>query len=388
MNQKVLKFGGSSFRRLEDYHSVCDILLSRLCTALDRLVVVVSAMHGHTDRLLSAARSLSPHFSGDASDSLLTTAETISASLLHIALQSRGIPATMLNASRLGILSDSNFTHATIRSIDSGPLRRALDKFQVVVVTGAQAVDDQHRITMLGRNSSDLTAVALAAALGLAECEIYSDVPGVYSADPYIIPTAKLLPNVSHGQIIEMARSGAKVIHFGAAVCAQRSQVRVICRATPNPGQVGTTIHPQSAPAAAVVLHEKASFFEFDSAQHCESAEVWLSSSGDPFVRMDLQHRPVLAITPGVLPVSDSLGGMQIPFRQLAGKALITVMRDTGELQRVLAEHSVTRALARKYHDQICAGPKSTEQISVGHLPANNGLDRSSDTGFLPWLNK
>jgi aspartate kinase len=292
----------------------------------------------------------------------------------------------MLNGYRVGIVSDSTFTNASIRCVDPTPLRQALDEFQVVVVTGAQAVDEHGRMTMLGRNSSDLTVVALAAALGLPQCEIYSDVPGVYSADPYIIPTARLLPEVSHAQLIEMARSGAKVIHFGAAVYAQRSQVRVVCRATPNPGEVGTTVHPRSAPAPAVVLHEKACFFEFDSAYHLRSAEEFLSSHGNPFVRVDLHDSAGLAVTPSVLPVGDSFSRLQIPFRQLHGKALITVMSKSGELQRVVAEHSITRALARKLHDQVCgeAGPK--DQLPPMDLQAKEALNRSSSTGLLPWL--
>src|SRR5258708_27352445 len=117
MSFNVLKFGGSSFRTLDDYHSVCEIIVRRLRPQSHRLVVVVSAMHGHTDRLLSAARSLSPSLSGEASDSLLTTGEFISASLLKIALETHGVRATTLNAYRLGILSDSSFTQATIRSV-------------------------------------------------------------------------------------------------------------------------------------------------------------------------------------------------------------------------------------------------------------------------------
>jgi aspartate kinase len=382
MNIHVLKFGGSSFRTLEDYHSVARILLSRLCTPVDRLVVVVSAMHGHTDRLLAAARRLTAQLAGDASDSLLTTGELVSASLLEIALQSRGVKATMLNGYRLGILSDSGFTNAKIRSIDDRPLRQALEGHQVVVVTGAQAVDECGRITMLGRNSSDLTAVALAAALEMPECEIYSDVAGVYTADPYLVPNARLLREISHGQLIEMARSGAKVMHFGAAVCAQHSQIRVICRATAEPDRIGTTISASGAQGSAVVLHEKACFLSFTTPDQRELVEARLSTRGIPLVPVDLQNQFLLVVTLGVLPINDLLEKMPFPIQHLAGKALITVIRNTGSPERTVANQSHARVISRKCHDDMYGESESMDEVSAALLRPNPALDVSD--GLVP----
>ena len=135
-------------------------------------------------------------------------------------------------------------------------------------------MDESGRVTMLGRNSSDLTAVALAGALNLEVCEIYSDVPGVYSADPYVFPNARLLTALPHRQLIEMSRSGAKVIHFGAAECAQRLGVQIHCRATAQPDGVGTIVAQDSRPVPAVVLNEKACFFEFDSSPSKEGTDA------------------------------------------------------------------------------------------------------------------
>src|SRR5687767_13055774 len=149
MNVRVLKFGGSSFRTLNDFPLVAEMLRKELHRSKSRLVVVVSAMHGDTDRLLRAGLSLNPSLSARARDALITMGELISAPLLRIALEALGVRATSLAGYQVGILSDSRFSQAGIRSIDSRPLRRALHEHQVVVVAGAQAVDRKGRITML-----------------------------------------------------------------------------------------------------------------------------------------------------------------------------------------------------------------------------------------------
>lgn len=391
MNPVVVKFGGSSFRKVESYRSVCEIITGRLRARRTRLVVVVSAMYGHTDRLLAAARSLSPEVSGEASDLLLTAGETISASLLKIALDQSGVRATVLNAYRLGILSDSNFTQAAIRSVDAAGLRRAMADSEVVVVTGAQAVDQEGRITMLGRNSSDLTAVALAGALGLEECEIYSDVPGVYSADPNLFQDARLLPRVPHWQIIEMSRCGAKVIHFGAAECARRLGVRIVCRATRRPEKIGTVIGGTHCSAPALILNEKAAFFEFDSAAGLEEAESRLSAWGAAAVRVQRAGAPMLAVTQGVLSVQEFLQGLSVSFRHIPGCALIARITDAGHVEKAVVEAAVARALANRYHDEICSslppvGVREDLFDNAGTLAGARAMVAARDASFEPDL--
>jgi aspartate kinase len=387
MSISVLKFGGSSFRRLEDYPSVCEILLSRLKVAPSRgLVVVVSAMYGHTDCLLSAGRSLSPRMSGEASDALLTTGECISAALLKIALEDRGVKTAVLNGYRLGILSDSTFTQAGIRSVDATAIHRALSDVKVVVVTGAQAVDSQGRITMLGRNSSDLTAVALAAELGQDDCEIYSDVPGVYSADPYLFPKARLLGQLPHSQLVEMARSGAKVIHFGAAETARRSRVRIVCRATAQADRIGTVVSHDSPAANAVVLNSRILFFEFNSPSDLSAAEGRLSEWGVVSLRVSNSCH-LLAVNQGVLSIDDFLCAIQIPFRQLNGHALLTVLRDSGEVERTMVNREEAQMRASHAHDELCGtashGPEQRmPELAKGAQPESNPFQPPP----FPWV--
>jgi aspartate kinase len=382
MNPNVLKFGGSSFRGLKDYRSVAELLIPRLRSASDRLVVVVSAMYSHTDQLLDAARSLSPQLSAEASDAFVTLGECMSASLLQIALQARGVLASAVNGYRLGILSDSDFTHAAIRGVDAGPLRQTLEDSQVAVVTGAQAIDERGRITMTGRNSSDLTAVALAAALDSQECEIYSDVPGVYSADPYIFPQAKLLPELSHCQLIEMSRSGAKVIHLGAAEYARRSHVRISCRATANPNRVGTVITPSASRSAVVVLHENASFFILDSPARGAATAEQLAARGTPSVCVDAPEGTVLVTGSSVLPVRDLLEAQALRFRQLSGKVLITVMHASGEVERTLTDAAHARRAAAAYHDRLYPRPHGAPETA----PGVQSFDDLSERGVLPCM--
>jgi aspartate kinase len=240
---------------------------------------------------------------------------------------------------------------------------------------------------MLGRNSSDLTAVALAGALNLEACEIYSDVPGVYSADPYVFPNARLLNTLPHSQLIEMSRSGAKVIHFGAAECAQRMQVQIHCRATAQPDGVGTIVARDSRTAPAVVLNEKACFFEFDSRHDLEMAEGRLSAWGVAAVRIDPDDSLVLAVTQGVLSVAEYLRTLSVTFRQIPHRGLITVMHESGDVERIVADQNVVRTLARQYHDQVCASHRSTpDRLPAAVLAGSGSVDAPTESDLLPWM--
>ena len=195
MNVQVMKFGGSSFRNAHDYLTVASYLRKR-SSAGDRVVLVVSAMSGTTGRLLALGEELACPMDPELQDGLLTTGETVSAVLAVQAARAVGLRATSLPAPQNGIRTDSDFGRARILETDPRPLRRALDRHDVVVVAGGQASEAHGRVTMMGRKSSDLTAVVLAATLGLGKCEIYSDVPGVYSFDPHREPAARLLERV------------------------------------------------------------------------------------------------------------------------------------------------------------------------------------------------
>ncbi|MEC3956376.1 hypothetical protein VMT65_25280 [Nocardia sp. CDC153] len=237
----VVKFGGSCFIDLDDYTAVAGYLAALVSAdgpSNRRAVAVVSAMSGTTGRLLEAARTLDPGLRAPAQDHILATGEMVSASFLRAALDARGCAATDLWAGQNGLGSDGQATRARIISMDPRPLLDALRAHRVVVVAGGQATDATGRVTMLGRNSSDLTAVAIAAMLGVDRCEIFSDVPGVFTADPHLVPAAQLMPELSYRQCAAMSLAGAKVLHHDSVRMAEAHGVRIECRAL-TPGDVG-----------------------------------------------------------------------------------------------------------------------------------------------------
>jgi aspartate kinase len=353
MPVRVLKFGGSSFRTLDDYRGVAALLLRLLEQGGRRLVVVVSAMYGETDRLLQAGVSLNAGMSGQARDALITTGEVISASLLRVAVESLGVGVVSLDGHQCGIRSDSEATKARISAVDPRPLRRALEAHRIVVVTGAQAVDASGWITMLGRNSSDLTAVAIAAALNAGTCEILSDVPGVYSGDPYIHPDARLLPRLSLDQLIDMSVSGAKVIHHGAAAYARRTGCRIICRATRAADVIGTIVDSDAPTAPAVVLHEHAHFFLYESAADADLARGRLEQRGTPAVVASHNNaHAVVCARADVVGEIETINGE--PVRKLQGHTMITTF-NAGRVRRQIARAGVARALAAGIHSRLCA---------------------------------
>jgi aspartate kinase len=379
---RVLKFGGSSFRELLSYSSVADLLVSRLAHDAEKVVVVVSAMYGHTDQLLKAGLSISTKLSGEAADSLATTGEMISASLLRIALEGRHVPTTMLNGFQLGILSDSNFTRAKIKLVDPKPLQAALETNRAVVVTGAQAVDPSGRLTMLGRNSSDLTAIALAATLGLADCEILSDVPGVYSTDPNVFDDAQLLPLISHRQLIEMSRSGAKVIHYGAAEYAARHDVQIICRATDDAQEAGTTVRRDAPFTNVIVINEKSTLVQFASVPAARAAELELTSLGVEVLWTECPEGPVLAFAAGVLNVAQHIQQNHPAGVTLQDHGLLTVVHEAGAIDRLIVPRANLRGLAKKYHTSFYGEEnRSGVSISGGTLIARMHMSTDGNKG-------
>jgi len=222
----VQKFGGTS---------VADATAMRLCArrvlearaAHDGVVVVVSAMGRTTDSLVALARAAHPDPPRRDLDLLLATGEQASAALMSMTLQALGAPAIALTGAQVGLSTDDLHTRARIGSIDTARLRAALDAGRVVVVAGFQGVSPGGDITTLGRGGSDLTAAALAAALGADACEIYTDVAGVYTADARLVPDARLLERVSYDQMLELASVGARVLHPRAVVCAKAHSVEL-----------------------------------------------------------------------------------------------------------------------------------------------------------------
>lgn len=208
----VQKYGGSSMGSLERIQHVARKVYSSCQT--QPIVVVVSAMQGETDRLLDLAKGLSEKPDGRELDALLASGEQASSALLAIALNDLGVKARCYNGAQVPILTDSVHTKATITHITTENILKDLKQGYVVVVAGFQGVDEQGHFTTLGRGGSDTSAVALAGALKARECQIYTDVAGVYTTDPRIVPQARLLSQITFEEMLEMASLGAKVLQI------------------------------------------------------------------------------------------------------------------------------------------------------------------------------
>lgn len=235
----IQKFGGSSVADVEKLRRVAARVKARRDEGW-RVVVVVSAMGDTTDELLSLAKKIAVDPPRRELDMLLTCGERISMALLSMALQEQGVGAISFTGSQSGIITDE--THAQARIIEVRPARieEALNQGKVVIVAGYQGVSRAKEITTLGRGGSDTSAVALAAALG-ADCEIYSDVDGIFSADPRLVPQAIKLEEISLGEMAELAAAGAKVLNAQAVELARTEGITIHARSTHGAG-TGTAI--------------------------------------------------------------------------------------------------------------------------------------------------
>jgi aspartate kinase len=237
----VQKYGGTSVGSIDRIKAVADRVI-RSRQQDDRVVVVVSAMAGETNRLFQLADQLSDSPNARETDVLVATGEQVSAALLAIRLQALGHPTVSFLAHQLKITTDSRHGAARIKSIECDRLTSALEAGNIVVVAGYQGVDAKGDITTLGRGASDLTAVALAAALKASVCEIYTDVDGVYTADPNICPKARRLDRISYDEMLEMAGLGAKVLQLRSVELARRYGVPLYVRSSFGEGSVGTWV--------------------------------------------------------------------------------------------------------------------------------------------------
>jgi aspartate kinase len=239
-NATVVKFGGTSVKNIGRIQHVCEIIQKELKNG--PVIVVVSAMGDTTDYLLKLAGQCAKNPDKRELDLLLSTGEQISITLVAMMLRSMGVRARSFTASQVGIFTESVHSKARIVDVKTDTLTGALKDNDVLVVAGFQGVTESGDITTLGRGGSDTTAVALAAAVGAKTCDIYTDVDGIYTADPNVIKTAHLLKRVSYGEVVEMARLGAQVIHPRAVGLARQYNVKLRIRNTFKPDNEGTTV--------------------------------------------------------------------------------------------------------------------------------------------------
>ncbi len=226
MTLLVQKYGGSSVANIERIQNVA----RRIQTYHEKghqMVVVLSAMSGETDRLIQLAQALTKRPNPREMDALVSTGEQVSISLLSIALEAMGIKAKSYTGNQAGILTDKAHTKARIKNIDTSAIQADLDKGYVVVVAGFQGVTDEGSVTTLGRGGSDTTAVALAASLNASECQIFTDVDGVYTTDPRIEPKARKLDKLAFEEMLELSSLGSKVLQIRSVELAAKNQVPI-----------------------------------------------------------------------------------------------------------------------------------------------------------------
>lgn len=241
MSLIVQKFGGTSVGSIERIEQVAD-KVSRFRKDGHSVVVVVSAMSGETNRLIGLAHEVQERPTPREMDVLVSTGEQVTTALLSMALNKRGVKAKSYNGSQVRILTDDSHTKARIKEIDDTRLHADLDQGFVIVVAGFQGVDEKGNITTLGRGGSDTTAVALAAALKADECQIYTDVDGVYTTDPRVVDGARRLEKITFEEMLEMASMGSKVLQIRAVEFAGKYHVplRVLHSFQEGPGTLIT----------------------------------------------------------------------------------------------------------------------------------------------------
>ncbi|MFI0964809.1 hypothetical protein ACH4S8_25950 [Streptomyces sp. NPDC021080] len=343
----VLKFGGSAFADLDGYRRVARYAMRRGTEEERPLVVVVSAMSGTTGRLQQTLDALAADPPARAAAMLLTAGETVSVALLAAALDAEGVPGCPVPAAATGLLAAGPGDRAELISASPEALSRALADCPIAVVPGGQAVDAAGRTVMLGRNSSDLSAVATAATLGADTCELFSDVPGVCTADPYLVPQARTLSRISYEGVRRMSRHGAKVVHEGAVDWAEREKVRLLCRPFPwsEAPQSGTAVGTGPA-AAAVVVRGDSDVWCFRSGPERRSAGGRLRAEGLTVTEFDTAGEVCLAVPAGARGAARHVRNARL----LGGLCLVTTLRADGRAEHTVVPRAEAAAEARRHH--------------------------------------
>lgn len=227
----VQKYGGTSVGTIERILRVADRIIANKEAGHD-MVIILSAMGKSTDVLIDMAKEITPYPSEREMDMLLTTGEQVSIALLSMALHQKGYDAISLTGWQAGITTESIHGRARIKEIDPTRIRAELDRGRVVIVAGFQGISDTGEITTLGRGGSDTSAVALAASLQADKCEIFTDVAGVYTADPRVVPAASKLDRISYDEMLELANLGAGVLHPRSVEAAKKYKVKLVVRSS------------------------------------------------------------------------------------------------------------------------------------------------------------
>ncbi|RMG10284.1 MAG: aspartate kinase, partial [Cyanobacteria bacterium J055] len=266
----VQKYGGTSVGSVERLQAVAQ-RVQKAARSGNGVVVVVSAMGKTTDGLVKLAAEISTNPCRREMDMLLSTGEQVSIALLSMALQEAGQPAISMTGAQVGIVTEAHHTRARILNIQTDRVERHLNEGKVVVVAGFQGIASAGdlEITTLGRGGSDTSAVALAAALKADRCEIYTDVPGILTTDPRLVPEAQLMAEITCDEMLELASLGAKVLHPRAVEIARNYGVKLLVRSswTDDPGTLVTSPMPMARPLEGLELVRPVDAVEFDTDQ-------------------------------------------------------------------------------------------------------------------------
>lgn len=248
----VQKYGGTSVANTERIKAVARRVAATAAEG-NRVIVVVSAMAGETDKFISLAHEIAERPDEREMDLLLSSGERVTSALTAMAIQQTGMNSMSFTGRQVGIVTDSAHTKAMIEHIETGRLKGALDEGKIPVVAGFQGINEYSDVTTLGRGGSDTTAVAIAAALGADLCEIYTDVEGVYTADPRIVPDARKMEKISYDEMLEMASLGAKVLHGRSVEFAKKYSVPMVVRSSFSTGP-GTLVTKEDVVMEKIVV--------------------------------------------------------------------------------------------------------------------------------------
>jgi aspartate kinase len=359
----VQKYGGSSVATPEQIRDLARRIVARHESG-DKVVVVVSAMGKSTDVLVAQAQELSENPDPREMDMLVSAGERISTAMMSIALNGiRPGLAVSFTGSQIGLITDCNHGDARVLEVKGDRLREALDAGRIPVVAGFQGVSTAREITTLGRGGSDTTAVAVAAALGADVCEIYSDVDGVYTSDPRLAPSARLLATVDYETMLEMSAAGAKVLKDDAVEYARRLGVRIAAGSSSS-GRIGTIVSSENLnreALQAMVYHDRLRWIAFAAGvplppdcRLCQSIE------GRTVVVVDAKHAGAME---GVPCVSLSLIGarvaaqrervdMVLAMLEAAGNRVLAIS-STASKYEIFLEDPLPKALVAAIHDAL-----------------------------------
>ncbi len=341
-----MKFGGTSVRDVVRIRQVAG-RVARVRREGHEVVAVVSAMAGDTDRLIRLAQEITPDPSDRELDMLLSSGERITSALLAMALSEDGIPSRSFSGRQVGIHTDSTHTKARIEHIDGSRLERAMADGLVPVVAGFQGISPSEDVTTLGRGGSDTTAVALAVAISADRCDIYTDVTGVFTADPNMVPRAKKLEKISYEEMLEMAALGAKVLHSRSVEFAMRYRMplRVLSTFSEDPG---TYVTEEDRTMEQMVV-----------------SGVTLDRNQAQVVVCDVPDRPGLAAT---------------LFRELSDNALIVdmIVQNVGQDHLTDISFTVPRSEARK---TLRIAGEVASRIGAGEVKSREDISKISIVG-------